>query len=183
MVKIVKSLMVIILFSSCCDHYLTPLGGLRSKEKYKKYLDKRVNPENFEISTKHLYFSIDYKYEEVNKRFSKIEDSVTLNRNSYLRFYKDGLFYYFLENKKIKLKRQVFNPQKGNPGFLIRDKKKQIKIVDYGPVNCGSFSENEIIVKGDTLKISAGSNKGYRIWYYYIKKEVPKEWLDWKPDF
>lgn len=181
-VKHLVSFLLLILFSSCaCDHYLTEMNGLRSKRLYKKYLKRKVNPEKLNLKTTLLYKNIDYKYEEDTKVFSKIQDSVSLRKDIYLKFFENGTYYIFRKEKGEKLYKQDLNPQKGNFSYVIKKNKKNV-LMFYSTVNCGGFSRKDYRIKGDTLMISAGSNKGYRTWYYYTKKEIPKEWLDWEPD-
>lgn len=47
--------------------------------------------------------------------------------------------------------------------------------MDYSAINCGSFSKQEFETRGGTLMVKQGSNKGYRMFYYYIKHEVPEK--------
>jgi len=181
-IKYLASLIILLQFTSCaCDHYLTEKHGLRSKKLYKKYVNKKINPEKLNLKTDLIYESIEYKYEEGTNFFSKIKDSVLLRNNLYLKFFENGTYYVFAKKKGEKINKGDLNPLKGDFSYVIEMNKKNI-FMSYSTVDCGGFSKKNYKVKGDTLAISAGSNKGYRTWYYYIKKEVPKEWLDWNTD-
>ena len=41
----------------------------------------------------------------------------------------------------------------------------------YNLANCGVFSKWDFEVKGYTIGIAYGNNKGSRIWYYYVKTD------------
>jgi hypothetical protein len=180
-IKLIKRILLFLILGinySCfyCDYTGTSEKGLRSKKYYKNYLNKRVNPENVKIKTDLVYKSIKYYYDEENKVFSKIKDSVLLKKDTYLRFFKNGTFYSFAEKRNSKPNSDSFNPEKGNIGFLIEQRKKYF-LMDYSTINCGSFSKVEFETKGDTLITKYGGNKGFRIWYYYIKHIVPEKSL------
>ncbi len=53
--------------------------------------------------------------------------------------------------------------------------------MDYGYTDCGNFGKSEIKIKNDTL-ITNSTRSSYR-YAYYIKQKIPKEWLDYKPDY
>ena len=181
-IKFILSLLALIFCTSCaCDHYLTELNGLRSKRLYKKYINKKIDPETISLKTNILYKSIDYKYEEETKIFTEIKDSVLLKNDIFLNFFKNGTYYIFSIKKNGILSKKDLNPKKGDFSYVIKKNKKNV-FMGYSTVDCGGFSKKDYKIKGDTLMISAGSNKGYRTWYYYIKKEIPKDWLDWEPD-
>ncbi|MGY0408762.1 MAG: hypothetical protein ACWIPJ_10485, partial [Polaribacter sp.] len=100
--------------------------------------------------------------------------------NAFMIFKKNGNIYSFFKISK-NLDDNPFNLEKANIGYLVKE--RNYSIYSYSTINCGAFSKSEFKVKGDTLMISAGSNIGDRIWYYYIKHEVPKEWLNFETDY
>ncbi len=162
-----------------CDAYLTKLRGRRSIRFYKKYVKKKINPEDVGLKTNLIYEDLEIMYKEETGEVSLVTDPLSLSRRSYIRFFKTGTFYSYVMDKNEKLTKEALNPLRGNFAYVIN---KENRFMDYSPSDCGKFDKNEYRTKGDTLMISAGSNKGSRIWYYYIEKEVPKDWLDWQPD-
>ena len=180
----IKRIIILLIFGinySCfhCDYTATSSNGLRSKKAYKKYLKHRINPETLNIETDLVYKSIKYSFDEERKLFSKIKDSVNLKKDFYLRFFKNGTFYGYATQRNSELNSESLNPEKGEIGFLINRGKKNL-LMDYSTVNCGSFSKVEFEINGDTLITKYGSNKGYRVWYYYLKKRLLKEYLEFE---
>lgn len=175
-------ILITLFFNACgsflCDYTRTSQGGLRSKKLYKKYSKKTVDPSEMGIDVNSVYKMISKKYYE-NKK-SVIYKNPSSKKQAVLVFTKDGRHYSFFGLNSI-TKKQI-NPLKGNLNYLIKGKKDKYHSMSYSPINCGSFSKNEIKIIRDTIMISAGSNKGHRIWYYYVKHKVPKEWLNFEPD-
>ena len=73
MVNLKKSvlLLFVIVFSSCGDHYITSLDGLRSKHKYKWFVNNRINPEGIGIDTDVIYTRSHYYKNGTYYRFQK----------------------------------------------------------------------------------------------------------------
>lgn len=174
---------VLFIVTSCCDSYLNEYNVLRSKDLYKKYLDKRIAPADFYIDEYAMYKRINYRYEEENDTFYKIIDSLFISKEEYLRFYSNGSFSIYQIDKITldSLNNTKLSPEKGGYGFLIENRRGNF-IANYSPINCGSFSEDEFEVRNDTLRISSGSNKGYRTWYYYVKYPLGSMNLEGKPE-
>ena len=86
-VRIFCSILLVILVSSCgsflCDYTKTNEGGLRSKNKYKSYIKKRIDPSIVGLDTSVVYSRIHYKYIESSKRYVVIEDSLIVNTDIY----------------------------------------------------------------------------------------------------
>ncbi|KZS41427.1 hypothetical protein AWE51_22250 [Aquimarina aggregata] len=186
MVRIFFSILLIIITSSCgsflCDYTGTQEGGLRSKNKYKSYIKKRINPAIVGIDTNVIYKDIHHKYTEGNEKFGPETDSLSLNTDVYHKFHANGTYYTFIKKGQNRiLNAGSFNPDIGIIGFVL-NRKDKYHFMSYSTINCGSFSKQEFEVKGDTLIVKHGSNKGFRTWYYYVKHKVPKEWLDFKSD-
>ncbi len=178
----IKRFLLLLIFTSLyscfqCDHYLTNQKGLRSTKLYKKHLKNRIDPNSVNILTNSTYKSIKYKYDEGAKTFSKITDTLNLKSDYYYRFYENGTYYGFSEKRNTKLNEGSFNTEKGNIGFLVNRGKRNY-LMDYSTINCGSFSKWEFEIRKDTLIVKQGSNKGWRMFYYYVKHDVPSEFLN-----
>ncbi|TPN83887.1 hypothetical protein [Aquimarina algicola] len=165
-------------FFNICDHTGSIGGtGLRSKQLYKKYLKKRINPNDKEIRTDAVYQDLGYYYDE-------IEDTLVFKKNSktYYRFYDSGNMYiYRLTGNDPIINKASFNPVNGDIGFVI-DHKKNV-IMNYTTMNCGSFVKTSFEVSNDTLIMKYGSGgEDWRVLGYYKVLEVPKEWLAYPDD-
>ncbi len=171
MVKRIILLLTFLSTASCCDHYLTSLeGGLRSKRLYKKQLNYKVNPNEVGIKTDVVYKMLNQKYFEQYESLSKnVFDS---KKQAVWVFKEDGSYYSFYGLDTIT--KDNLNLEKGNLNYLVK-KNDKYWLMDYSTINCGAFSKCEFEVKNDTIRIARGSNKGYRIWYYYAKQSPLKE--------
>ncbi|QFS29029.1 metallophosphoesterase family protein [Tenacibaculum mesophilum] len=167
-------MIIIFIISSCGDHYLTSSNGLRSKNFYKRYIDKRINPNTIEIKTDIIY--IDSHYYKNGELF-KSENA----KKDYFRFYKNGTCYRFNDYGSKNLNKLSFNPKKGDIGFTIKKGKKYF-LMTYSIIDGGGFSQSEIRMKDDTLVIYSKNGKD-EFFSYFKKMKVPREWLDWKPDY
>lgn len=178
MIKRIILLSIFLINYSCfhCDYTGTLSNGLRSKNAYKKYLNYRINPEILKIKTDLVYKDLKYLFDEEKKLFTKIEDSINLKKDLYLRFFENGTYYGFVTKRNSKLNSESLNPEKGGIGFLI-NRRNQNFLMDYSTINCGSFSKVEFEINGDTLITKYGSNKGFRVFYYYLKHKIPNEYL------
>ena len=87
----------------------------------------------------------------------------------------------FMTKSGNKTDSTYFNPKKGNLCLIIKVKSKYW-LVQYSIGNTGSFNKIEIQMKEDTLitykKVRLDEYK-----FYKEKVEVPKKWLNWKPDY
>ncbi|WP_298779543.1 hypothetical protein [uncultured Polaribacter sp.] len=53
--------------TSCyCDYVFTSEKGMRSKNYYKKYLDRRINPNKIGIETDSVVYRLLFFYSELN---------------------------------------------------------------------------------------------------------------------
>jgi hypothetical protein len=147
----------ITLLSSCGDYYLaTPDGGgLRSKRKYKWFIKSRINPESIGIDTEVIY----------KKTHS----------------YKNGTVYSFNVDSSKVLNKNSFDPEKGDIGFVIKRGDKYLHMF-YTLMDAGQFLKSGIRMKDDTLGFYF-KNRQDEFLSYYKKIKVPKEWLDYDPDY
>jgi len=170
---------VVLFFSSCgsfmCDRFTSE--GFPDNSISRSYIKRRINPTMFGIDTNAVYKDINYKYEESKKQDVPIISKGALNTDLYYRFHQNGTYYKFPKRGEDRtLNSKSFKQKSGNFGFVL-SKKDNPYFMSYSTINCGSFSKQEFEMKGDTLIVKHGSNKGNRIWYYYVKQEVPEEWL------
>ncbi|MCD9564258.1 hypothetical protein [Tenacibaculum maritimum] len=116
---------------------------------------------------------------KLSEEDNRVKEIPRTSNNAYLTFKNNGSVYFFHGILKGSTEK-VLDLDKANIGFLVKFNNKNY-LASYSPINCGSFSVNDFKVNGDTLAISAGSNKGHRIWYYYIKKDMdsPVNQIDW----
>ena len=169
-------LFIVICFSSCQDYYgAIEGGGLRSKHKNKWYVGSRINPEGIGIDTDVIYTRSHY-----------YKNGVLYNNESkgyilYSHYYKNGNSYRFSIDTSSTLNKNSFDPKKGDIGFVIKRGKKYIEM-SYTFFDGGQFRKSEIRMKGDTL-VSFYKYGRDEYLNYYKKVEVPKEWLNFEPDF
>jgi len=173
--RIIVLVGVTLFFNSCCDYYVTSMRGLRSKSTYKQYLKARIDPNSIGISTNIVYKNLKISKEEGDGHIRPMLDPISLNRNSFLLFHTNGNCYYFIEDTITKpIRQDRFNILKGDLNYVI-NKRDEFYYMDYNLANCGVFSKWDFEVKGDTIGIAQGSNKGSRIWYYYAKTTIQTE--------
>lgn len=180
--KIFLSTVALIFLHSCCDAYLNSNSALRSKRLYKKHLKSLVDPREINIETDKLYQSINVRFEEKSGKILKFNNSDGVQ--NLLKFYPNGVFYryklYDSINNAIEINK--FIPENGELNFIIKRNDKYF-FMQYSTINCGAFSKNEFKIINDTLLISAGSNKGFRIWYYYVAKPLPIGYTFKEPEY
>lgn len=178
MVKYIVIFISCLFFTSCfyCDYITTVDSGLRSRRSFKKYLNKLVDPTLVSVDTTVVYKSIPYMYEEYYKKMMKETDPLSFERDYYYRFKSNGNYYTYTIFKDKEIDSSSFEIEKGDIGFLINKRKGNV-LMEYTTVNCGGFFERGFEVIGDTLIVKHGGREGYRTWYYYVKHQVPKEWL------
>lgn len=136
--------------------------------------------ENIDTTAVYLETSIDSKSYTINA----ILDTVNvISLGNYLKFYKEGKVAFF-QGAKIKNKSD-FNPKKATMGFYcFNENSKYMEFIFYH-VQSGNFlSKRKIEVKGDTIKeYKIPSSTGGRHYRIYIKQNIPKEFLIYKPDW
>ncbi|MGY0408761.1 MAG: hypothetical protein ACWIPJ_10480 [Polaribacter sp.] len=178
-------LIVLIICTSCFfqDYTGTDIEGLKSKNKYKKYLNKRIDPVIVGLDTAVIYRDINLIYDKEYNRNIIDSDSLSFTVDSYLKFYSNGTYNAFVKKGQSReLDKTSFNPIKGNIGFVISKKNKYF-FMAYSVINGGSFKKHIFENKGDTLIVKYGDANGYGIWRCFVKKKVPEEWLNFEPDY
>ena len=152
-------------------------GGLRSLRKYKWFINSRINPETIGVDTDVLYKK-KHSYKNGEFRFYK---NVNRGYDLYLRFYKNGTVYGFnIDTTKV-LDKSSFDPKKGDIGFVIKRGDKYLHMF-YTLMDAGQFLKSEIRMKGDTLGFYFKNGQDEFLGYYE-KIKVPKEWLNFEPDY
>ena len=87
----------------------------------------------------------------------------------------------FIKDTSATLNKASFNPKKGDIGFVIKRGGKYLHMF-YTLMDAGQFLKSEIRMKGDTLGFYFKNGQDEFLGYYE-KIKVPKEWLNFEPDF
>ncbi|WP_298779540.1 hypothetical protein [uncultured Polaribacter sp.] len=175
-----KNILILIssLFLLGCytDYKVTEFGGRRSKREYKKHLWRAINPKRVGIDINVLYTRT-HTYKN-GVPYSYKDDNIV-----YYHFYKNGVFYIFYKKPGEKLNETSFNPKKGDIAFITSNLLGKYSLRYYNAVDGGNFDFiKKIKMKGDTLTIPFKYH-GNKYIDYFKKVKVPKEWLDYEPDY
>lgn len=166
----------------CARGYFLPEGGLRPKnykeKSYEKYSIVKSDLNSKVIDTNAIYVSMATVYTINKEKIFKPIDT-TKNKWAY-RFYSNGRYSYFnLYDRHFLYDHPIskldLDPKSGVMGFYKVNSKGEIIKKSYSRTLGGDiFVKGKLFIKNDTL---------YKDNIIFIKKQVPKEWLNWKPDW
>lgn len=172
---------------SCSGQKYVPLNNSRFATKVPNKSSLYKNIEKFDtkllaiIDTEIIYEEFD-TYKNILERLD-YEDVRNLYR--VIRFYPNGYFNSFYFRREDTFNVNSFDPfLKGHRGIYYLGKNNEIKYDIFVPTTgtghyMGKLS-GEFIINGDTL-IDNRDNLSYQ--NIYIKREVPKEYLDFQVDW
>lgn len=168
----------------CAKGYLLEEGGLRPKDytekDYARYYPPIESTDFTVIDTNSIYMSIGILHVLPNGEKKHISIDTVKAKGEY-RFYGNGKCSLFsIHNSSVS--KQGLNPKMGSMGFYwLGEKREKIYSRFFTRTPKGAvFYEEKLKIVNDTLLVEDTRNKEYRI---YIKKRVPKDWLNWKPDW
>jgi len=179
--KIIVNFSLIILFNSCCYNGMVSEFGLPRKRinKLKPFMANNI------IDTLALYkLSISYSINNISGEYVYFEKNADNSYPyiSYMKFYPNGKLGLFVIRKTdtLNFERSFFDPRRAKMGYYwLEENILKTKISTIG--DCSLYISNKKgVVIGDTIKLE----NHYKYGEIYIKKRVPKEFLEnWKPDW
>lgn len=188
------SVLVISLYS-CIRLYRNNEGVLRPK-KINFKLKKEQNLDKFHLIDTLCVYELyatwlgDYNFYSTRKEDYVLMDEYRYyngdlaNFKIFLRFYSNGNVSFFSHQKTKVLSKETFNPANGIIGVSSFD--YDVLFIEEFSFRGheGQYIMNKVKIKGDTIhligKLSGFYTGKHKI---FIKKEIAKEFLDWKSDW
>ena len=114
-------------------------------------------------------------------------DGQLAHYKNFIRFYENGNFssFHFYEKDTL-IGENTFNPKNGIIGVYAIKGNELILIKEFiaSPNIGGYYRKSKAISKGDTLHLIKKLTSGYKGFHHiYLKKEIPKKYLDWESDW
>lgn len=161
-----------------------PEGTWRPKNykemDYEKYIVSEKKIDFSKLDTNAIYVAVARKYGSQKTTYESFD---TTQFKAIYRFYGNGKCSSFTITDTL-ISKQGLNPKKGIMGFYKPGKNKDEVITSlYVSTPSGHvFRKWQVEIKNDTLFSNQHPNttNDHRI---YVKRQVPKDWLDWQPDW
>lgn len=157
-------------------------GQIRINESRFK-LNKCINDNTYKIiDTSSLYIKI--KSNNNYKAFVGNKDSVFVkDMGIYLKFYDNGKVGMF--QNLVDLKVENLNPKYAIMGYYCIDGKNNQQEFVFNHIQSGNFiSRDRLEIKNDTItSYTIETSTGGGHYNTYVKKNLPKEFLIYKPDW